>query len=158
MVFFRFDTGSGPIILRSKNKIVAGKWYSVEITRKLREGELKISGEPPIIGSSPGSTRGLNIRYQIKKFIHTLITSLSFSTFLVYNLFNFGLRLKKFESDFCIKCQIYIRKVMIVFGISSSELLSTLEASIGTSTRWPLGLEWMVDSVVASVTSSLEPA
>ena len=81
-----------------------------------------------------------------------------FSTFLVYNLFNFGLRLKKFESDFCIKCQIYIRKVMIVFGISSSELLSTLEASIGTSTRWPLGLEWTVDSVVASVTSSLEPA
>ncbi len=34
----------------------------MEITRKLREGELKLSGEPPIIGSSPGSTRGLNIR------------------------------------------------------------------------------------------------
>ena len=58
----RFDTGSGPIILRSKNKVIPGKWYTVDITRKLREGELKLSGEPTIVGSSPGSTRGLNIR------------------------------------------------------------------------------------------------
>ena len=60
--FYRFDTGSGPVILRSKNKISPGKLYSVELTRKLREGELKLSGEPPVVGSSPGSTRGLNIR------------------------------------------------------------------------------------------------
>jgi hypothetical protein len=42
--------------------VIPGKWYTVDITRKLREGELKLSGEATIVGSSPGSTRGLNIR------------------------------------------------------------------------------------------------
>ena len=76
-VEFRFDTGSGPAILRSGVPINAGVWYTVYIERKLREGKLELStgdsdesnddGETTgisttVIGKSPGSTRGLNIR------------------------------------------------------------------------------------------------
>ena len=76
-VEFRFDTGSGPAILRSGVAINAGAWYSVYIERKLREGKLVFSTESSddsnnsgestgisttVIGKSPGSTRGLNIR------------------------------------------------------------------------------------------------
>ena len=76
-VEFRFDTGSGPAILRSGVPINAGEWYTIQVERKLREGKLILStgdslesndsGETTgisttVIGKSPGSTRGLNIR------------------------------------------------------------------------------------------------
>ena len=79
-VEFRFDTGSGPAILRSGVPITAGAWYTVSVERKLREGQLKISTSgvnddgtikedsditgvsTTVTGKSPGSTRGLNIR------------------------------------------------------------------------------------------------
>ena len=76
-VEFRFDTGSGPAIIKSGVPINAGAWYTVYIERKLREGKLVLStgnsddsndtGEATgisttNIGKSPGSTRGLNIR------------------------------------------------------------------------------------------------
>ena len=76
-VEFRFDTGSGPAILRSGVPINPGAWYTVAVERKLRDGRLKLStgdvedsnkdqkitGISTIVtGKSPGSTRGLNIR------------------------------------------------------------------------------------------------
>ena len=79
-VEFRFDTGSGPAILRSGVPINSGAWYTVYIERKLREGILKLStGDlqdanknaditgvaTTVTGRSPGSTRGLNIRTNI---------------------------------------------------------------------------------------------
>jgi len=59
---FRFDTGSGPAILRSKSEVEANKWHEVKIKRKLREGSLVFDKEKPISATSPGNTRGLNIR------------------------------------------------------------------------------------------------
>jgi hypothetical protein len=76
-VEFRFDTGSGPAILRSGVPINAGAWYTVYVERKLRDGILKLSTgdlhesnrteevtgiSTTVTGKSPGSTRGLNIR------------------------------------------------------------------------------------------------
>ena len=76
-VEFRFDTGSGPAILRSGVPINAGAWYTVYIERKLRDGMLRLSTgdleesdrteeitgiSTTVRGKSPGSTRGLNIR------------------------------------------------------------------------------------------------
>ena len=74
-VEFRFDTGSGPAILRSGVPINAGAWYKVSIERKLRDGKLTVSTDigdeenkdvtgisTTVTGKSPGSTRGLNIR------------------------------------------------------------------------------------------------
>ena len=61
---FRFDTGSGPAILRTAEKIPTGKWLDVSIERKLRNGVLTV-GDEVIKGESPGSTRGLNIRTPI---------------------------------------------------------------------------------------------
>lgn len=64
---FRFDTGSGPAILRSIDAIKPNVWYNVILERKLREGRLIFSEEnqrfPQIVnGTSPGTTRGLNVR------------------------------------------------------------------------------------------------
>ena len=79
-VEFRFDTGSGPAVLRSGIPINAGAWYTVSIERKLRDGRLKLSTgdieesnenqeitgiSTTVTGKSPGSTRGLNIRTSV---------------------------------------------------------------------------------------------
>ena len=76
-VEFRFDTGSGPAILRSGVPVNVGSWYTVSVERKLRDGRLKVSTgnvkalnedqevtgiSTVVTGKSPGSTRGLNIR------------------------------------------------------------------------------------------------
>ena len=76
-VEFRFDTGSGPAILRSGVPINSGSWYTVYVERKLRDGILILSTgnmedtknaeettgiSTTVKGKSPGSTRGLNIR------------------------------------------------------------------------------------------------
>ena len=89
---FRFDTGSGAAILRSKKKLKRDKWYTVGISRKLRDGQMKIFEEDELIkGRSSGNTRGLNIRtpiyfggyksksqflstYQINYFLHCILS------------------------------------------------------------------------------------
>lgn len=59
---FRFDTGSGPAILKSLEKVELGKWYHVKIMRKMKEGKLKINNSTWVEGKSQGRTRGLNIQ------------------------------------------------------------------------------------------------
>ena len=59
---FRFDTGSGPAILKSPEEVERNKWYNVILSRKLKSGTLMIAGMEAVKGESPGSTRGLNIR------------------------------------------------------------------------------------------------
>jgi hypothetical protein len=58
----RFDTGSGPAILRSTEAIRADVWHEVKVKRKLREASLVLDNADPVVGKSPGNTRGLNIR------------------------------------------------------------------------------------------------
>ena len=62
MLYFRFDTGSGTAVLRSTVQLKLNHWHSVKIRRKLREGMLYLDSQSPVIGKSPGTTRGLNIR------------------------------------------------------------------------------------------------
>ena len=59
---FRFDTGSGPAILKSSVEVVANRWNTVRIKRKLREATMILNEESPVEGKSAGNTRGLNIR------------------------------------------------------------------------------------------------
>jgi hypothetical protein len=59
---FRFDTGSGPAILRSPEKLQADKWVNIVAERDLRQGSLIVGNSPPVTGESPGHTRGLNLR------------------------------------------------------------------------------------------------
>lgn len=62
---FRFDTGSGPAILKSSVKVELGQWYHINIVRKKKEGRLKINNETWIEGKSQGRTRGLNIQSHV---------------------------------------------------------------------------------------------
>ena len=73
----RFDTGSGPAILRSRQKVQAEVWHEVKVKRKLREASIVLDGDEPVLGKSPGNTRGLNIRTPVyigglntKKFVY----------------------------------------------------------------------------------------
>ena len=59
---FRFDTGSGPAVLRSSVQIVLDKWHKVKVKRKLQEASMVLDEGSPVVGKSPGNTRGLNIR------------------------------------------------------------------------------------------------
>ncbi len=61
-VEFRFDTGSGPAVIRSRSEVRLDTWHVVRVTRKLREGHLELDDEEPVSGESPGTTRGLNIK------------------------------------------------------------------------------------------------
>ena len=75
-VEFRFDTGSGPAILKSPEKLTLGKWHNVFVTRRMKEGILKVDNGTRITGRSLGRTRGLNIRSPI--FIGGLNSKLRF--------------------------------------------------------------------------------
>ncbi|XP_025082607.1 basement membrane-specific heparan sulfate proteoglycan core protein-like isoform X8 [Pomacea canaliculata] len=81
-VEFRFDTGSGPAILRSRNKIPVNEWATVRAERKGRDGMLIVNNEDQVNeqvdpyynpysrrdrgdiarGTSPGNTIGLNLK------------------------------------------------------------------------------------------------
>ena len=56
---------SGPVIIRSKNQLNVGQWYTVRIERKVKQGHMKIDNNPKIFGKSNGRTRGLNIHSPI---------------------------------------------------------------------------------------------
>ncbi|CAG2167829.1 unnamed protein product, partial [Oppiella nova] len=61
-VEFRFDTGSGPAVLKSTLKIDTDEWVTIVAKRDLQKGSLKVGNSPPVFGESPGRTRGLNLR------------------------------------------------------------------------------------------------
>ncbi|CAM1304488.1 HSPG2 (predicted) [Pycnogonum litorale] len=58
---FRFDTGSGPAILRSQRKLIPDEWVTVKAERTLQDGSLVLNDDPMIRGRSPGQTLGLNL-------------------------------------------------------------------------------------------------
>ncbi|XP_063241894.1 basement membrane-specific heparan sulfate proteoglycan core protein isoform X7 [Bacillus rossius redtenbacheri] len=59
---FKFDTGSGPAVVRSKRDVSAGEWLTVYATRNMRQGQLTVGNEAPVTGVSPGASGGLNLR------------------------------------------------------------------------------------------------
>ena len=60
-VEFRFNMGSGTGILRSARNISVGFWHTVIIERQLRDSLLVLDDDPPVKGSSPCCSRGLNL-------------------------------------------------------------------------------------------------
>ena len=58
---FRFDTGSGPAILKCPEKLESDEWVNIVAERDLRQGRLTV-GSITVSGESPGNTRGLNLR------------------------------------------------------------------------------------------------
>lgn len=56
---------SGPAILTSPIQLTPGKWHTVSIKRRMKEGHLKLDDHPEVTGKSEGNTRGLNIRNPI---------------------------------------------------------------------------------------------
>ena len=61
-VELRYDTGSGPAVIRSRSEVRLDTWHVVRVTRKLRDGLLVLDNDEPVSGESPGTTRGLNIK------------------------------------------------------------------------------------------------
>nr|CAD7392246.1 unnamed protein product [Timema cristinae] len=59
---FKFDTGSGPAIIRSEREIIPGEWVTVLAGRNSRSGHLSINNDPAVSGNAPGTTKGLNLR------------------------------------------------------------------------------------------------
>ena len=51
--------------MTSDIKITIDEWYHIEISRKMKEGKMKINNGTLIKGRSEGRTRGLNIRSPI---------------------------------------------------------------------------------------------
>ncbi|CAL1546871.1 unnamed protein product [Lymnaea stagnalis] len=56
---FRFDTGSGPAILRSRQPLVLNEWTRVIAERKGRDGKLTINNEEPVNEQVRASDRQL---------------------------------------------------------------------------------------------------
>ncbi|RWS31437.1 Basement membrane-specific heparan sulfate proteoglycan core protein-like protein [Leptotrombidium deliense] len=61
-VEFRFDTGSGPAVLRSNDEIKPGEWVDIRAEREYNSGKLTIGNGEPVQGNAPGNTRGMNLR------------------------------------------------------------------------------------------------
>ncbi|KAL5013502.1 hypothetical protein ScPMuIL_007772 [Solemya velum] len=59
---FRFDTGSGPAVVRSRHTLPQGEWIRVVAERRGREGSLTINDEEAVKATAPGRTVGLNLR------------------------------------------------------------------------------------------------
>ncbi|CAH1774566.1 unnamed protein product [Owenia fusiformis] len=54
-VEFRFDLGTGPAIIRSKEVIDLGKWHEVKISRTGREGYMQVDKQDRVEGMSMGA-------------------------------------------------------------------------------------------------------
>ncbi|CAH1774180.1 unnamed protein product, partial [Owenia fusiformis] len=59
---FRFDSGSGPAVIRNETPLVTGQWFKVTAERNEQDGSLSIDDGVAVKGQSPGGTRGLNLR------------------------------------------------------------------------------------------------
>lgn len=49
-------------MLRSEREVKPGEWTSVSVGRNFREGQIMVDDDDPVVGVSPGPTRGLNLR------------------------------------------------------------------------------------------------
>lgn len=58
---FRFDTGGGAVSLRTRDKLIINRKYTVRVERTGRSGQLGVEGHDPVYNEAPGSHTGLNI-------------------------------------------------------------------------------------------------
>ncbi|XP_040361205.1 basement membrane-specific heparan sulfate proteoglycan core protein isoform X4 [Ixodes scapularis] len=60
-VEFRFDTGSGPAVIRHPEKLHPNEWITVAASREAQDGALVVNDGHKATGRSPGHTRGVNL-------------------------------------------------------------------------------------------------
>lgn len=60
-VEFRFDVGSGTVVVRSNYVIQPGVWTRVTIDRELKYGKLLVNNEPVVDGYSPGAASRMTL-------------------------------------------------------------------------------------------------
>ncbi|XP_071516712.1 basement membrane-specific heparan sulfate proteoglycan core protein-like isoform X3 [Panulirus ornatus] len=58
---FRFDVGSGPAIVRSREPLEMNQWYTVKLSRNRKEGTMIIDDGPAVRGRSEGRFIGLDL-------------------------------------------------------------------------------------------------
>lgn len=61
-VEFRYDLGTGPALLKSRQRIRLGQWHRVQAKRWHRDGMLKVDQHDNVDGHSEGALRSLDIR------------------------------------------------------------------------------------------------
>ncbi|CAK8688853.1 unnamed protein product [Clavelina lepadiformis] len=64
-VEFRFDTGSGPLRLRSRRPVDDGGWHKIVARRNRRDGMLMLDDDSGVQGTAPGKTAGLNLHINV---------------------------------------------------------------------------------------------
>lgn len=58
---FRFDTGSGPAIIRHPERLRPNEWVTLSASRTAQNGELVLNDGHRVTGRSPGHTQGVNL-------------------------------------------------------------------------------------------------
>ncbi|XP_069938272.1 basement membrane-specific heparan sulfate proteoglycan core protein isoform X44 [Cherax quadricarinatus] len=58
---FRFDVGSGPAIIRSRQPLQINQWHTVKLSRDRKEGTMTVDDDAPITGRSEGRFLGLDL-------------------------------------------------------------------------------------------------
>lgn len=58
---FRYDLGSGQVLMKSVNRVQLGRFHRVTARRAGRYGSLKLDGGTEVSGTSPGLLRSLNL-------------------------------------------------------------------------------------------------
>nr|XP_045613717.1 basement membrane-specific heparan sulfate proteoglycan core protein-like isoform X12 [Procambarus clarkii] len=58
---FRFDVGSGPAVIRSRQPLELDQWHTVKLSRDRKEGTMVVNDEAPVIGRSVGRFLGLDL-------------------------------------------------------------------------------------------------
>ncbi|XP_061163155.1 basement membrane-specific heparan sulfate proteoglycan core protein-like [Saccostrea echinata] len=62
---FRYNTGSGPAVMKSKKKLVSNEWVRITATKSGQEGSLIINNREPVKDTSPGTHIGLDLRTRL---------------------------------------------------------------------------------------------
>ncbi|XP_067139289.1 agrin-like isoform X1 [Centruroides vittatus] len=60
-VEFRYNLGSGPVILRSSQRLQAGRFHRLVAKRYLRDGMLTLDGQEDVAGKSDGNLKSLDL-------------------------------------------------------------------------------------------------
>lgn len=60
-VQFRFDTGSGPVVIQSTQELEDEEWIDIEVDRHRREANLTVGQFESVFGRAPGRTHGLSL-------------------------------------------------------------------------------------------------
>ena len=60
-VVLRFDTGSGPVVIRNPVELIDEEWVDIELHRYKREANITVANSKVVSGVAPGNTYGLTL-------------------------------------------------------------------------------------------------